>query len=256
LGASGPQVIEGFHGVPYDSPIGRTREIIEICRMVWRREKVEFQGKYYTIPLPEDQGTGLGKALKLINTPVRSRIPITLAAMGPRNVALAAELTEGWQPLFFLPSRAQEAFGDSLAAGLAKRDPSLGQLDIEVPVAVAIGDDVAHLVDRTRPELALYIGGMGAKGRNFYNDLASRYGYVAEAAEVQDLYLAGKKAEAAAALPAELVKALCLIGPKSQVAEQIAEMKAAGVTSLLMKPIAEAHADRLATVETLREISV
>jgi F420-dependent oxidoreductase-like protein len=255
IGASGPQVIEGFHGVPYDAPIARTRELIDICRKVWRREKLEHQGRYYTIPLPAGQGTGLGKALKLVNTPVRPRIPITLAAMGPKNVALAAELTEGWQPLFFLPSRAKEVFGPSLQAGSAKRDPALGPLDIQVPVPIAIGEDVAALADLTRPQLALYIGGMGARGRNFYNDLAVRYGYRDEAALVQDLYLAGRKDEAAAALPADLVDAMCLVGPRNHVAERIAEMREAGVTSLLIKPIENAHADRLQTVETLRDIT-
>src|SRR6266446_7041592 len=126
IGASGPQVIEGWHGVPYDAPIGRTREIIEICRKVWRRERLEYSGRYYTIPLPPDQGTGLGKPLKLINHPVRDRIPIMLAAIGPKNVALTAEIAEGWEPIFFHPEKAAEIWGPSLAEGKAKRDPALG----------------------------------------------------------------------------------------------------------------------------------
>ena len=130
LGASGPQVIEGFHGVPYDAPIARTREVVEICRQVWRRETLDHQGKYYTIPLPADQGTGLGKPLKLINKPVRERIPILIAALGPKNVELAAEIAEGWQPIFYLPEKAQDVWGDALAAGQAKRDPALGNLDV------------------------------------------------------------------------------------------------------------------------------
>src|ERR1700760_4698255 len=130
LGASGPQVIEGFHGVPYDAPIGRTREVIEICRQVWRRETVEYQGRHYTIPLPAGQGTGLGKSLKLINRPVRERIPILVAALGPKNVELAAEIAEGWQPIFYLPEKAQDVWGDALAAGQANRDPALGELDV------------------------------------------------------------------------------------------------------------------------------
>src|SRR5260370_1428639 len=141
LGASGPQVIEGFHGVPYDAPLGRTREIIDICRAVWRRDRVEYQGKHYTLPLPPEQGTGLGKPLKLINHPVRTHIPIFIAAIGPKNVELAAEKAEGWQPFFFHPGRAGDVWGASLAAGKAKRDPELGELDVVVQAPLAIGDD-------------------------------------------------------------------------------------------------------------------
>src|SRR5450755_3279892 len=184
IGASGPQVIEGWHGVPYDSPVGRTREIIEICRMVWRRERLEYAGRYYTVPLPPDQGTGLGKALKLINHPVRERIPIVVAALGPKNVELAAELAEGWEPIFYYPEKAAEAWGGALAAGRAKRDPSLPPLDVVAQAALAIGEDVGGYLDLGRPGLALYIGGMGAKGRNFYNTLVSRYGYEGEAAAI------------------------------------------------------------------------
>ena len=175
IGASGPQVIEGWHGVPYDAPVGRTREIIEICRQVWRRERLEYSGRYYTIPLPPDQGTGLGKPLKLINHPVRDRIPIFVAALGPKNVELAAELAEGWQPIWYFPEKAASVWGAALAAGRAKRDPSLGPLDVVPATAsLAIGDDVAGLLELGRPMQALYIGGMGAKGRNFYNDLVGQ----------------------------------------------------------------------------------
>src|ERR1700677_4881064 len=170
LGASGPQVIEGWHGVPYDAPVAGSREIIEICGMVWRRERLVYQGRYYQLPLPG--GTGLGKPLKLIYHPVRERIPIALAAIGPQNVALAAELAEGWQPIFYLPEKSAEVWGDAVAEGEAKRDPSLGPLDVIAAAPLAIGEDVNHLRDRSRPDLALYIGGMGARGRNFYNDLA------------------------------------------------------------------------------------
>src|SRR5882757_10786828 len=141
IGASGPQVIEGFHGVPYTAPLGHTRELVEICRMVWRRERVEYQGKYYQIPLPADRGTGLGKPLKLINHPVRDRIPITIAALGPQNVQLTAEIAEGWQPVFFYPERADDVWGESLRAGYAKRDPDLGPLDIMASAPLAIGED-------------------------------------------------------------------------------------------------------------------
>nr|MDT0663713.1 LLM class F420-dependent oxidoreductase [Micromonospora sp. DSM 115978] len=168
LGASGPQVIEGFHGVPYTAPLARTREVVEIVRSVWRREKVVHDGKYYKIPLPADQGTGLGKPLKIINKPVRERIPIFLAAIGPKNVALAAEIAEGWEPIFFHPEKAAEVWGPSLAEGNKLRDPALGPLDVVVQTAVAIGDDVDSYLDLSRPMLALYIGGMGAKGKNFY----------------------------------------------------------------------------------------
>lgn len=145
LGASGPQVIEGFHGVPYDAPIGRTREVIDICRQVWRRETVRHQGKHYTIPLPPDRGTGLGKPLKLINSPVRERIPILVAALGPKNVELAAEIAEGWQPIFYLPEKAQDVWGEALATGRAKRDPALGELDVYAGPVLAIGENVEPL---------------------------------------------------------------------------------------------------------------
>src|SRR5271168_5290637 len=177
IGTSGPQVVEGFHGLPFDAPIGRTREIVEICRQVWRRERVQYDGKYYQIPLPAERGTGLGKPLQLINHPVRERIPITIAALGPKNVELTAEIAEGWQPVFFHPEKAHSVWGEALAAGTAKRDPALGPLDIMVHASLAIGDDVEERLSWVKPQLALYIGGMGAKGRNFYHNLATRYGY-------------------------------------------------------------------------------
>src|SRR5271156_5750128 len=220
LGASGPQVIEGWHGVPYDAPIGRVREVIEICRMVWRRERLVYQGRYYQ--LPREGGTGLGKPLKLINHPVRERIPIALAAIGPKNVEVAAELAESWMPIFYLPEKAAEAGGGAVAEGGAKRDPSLGPLDVVASAQLAIGDDVTHLRDLGRPELALYVGGMGAKGRNFYNTLASRFGYEAEAEAIQEAYLAGRKEEAEALVPADLVERTSLIGPEGYVRERLA----------------------------------
>ena len=157
LGASGPQVIEGFHGVRYDAPIARTREVIEICRQVWRREKLQYQGEHYEIPLPAGKGTGLGKSLKLINKPVRERIPILIAALGPKNVELAAELAEGWQPIFFLPEKAQDVWGKSLAAGQAKRDPALGDLEVFAGPTLAIGENVEPLQgNREAPSRALH----------------------------------------------------------------------------------------------------
>jgi F420-dependent oxidoreductase-like protein len=255
LGASNPQVIEGFHGVPYDAPIGRTREVIEICRKVWKREKLEYDGEHYTVPLPKDQGTGLGKALKLINHPVRDRIPIFVASIGPKNVEMTAELAEGWQPIFFMPEKAHEVWGDPLAAGKAKRDPSLPALDTVVGASLAIGDDVEGLAEHSRPNLALYVGGMGAKGKNFYNNLARRYGFEKEAETIQDLYLSGKKDEAAAAVPAELVQSINLIGPEGYVRERIAAFAEAGVTTLTVHPIGKDHAARVALVEKVKEMA-
>ncbi|MFC6012096.1 LLM class F420-dependent oxidoreductase [Nocardia lasii] len=254
IGASGPQVIEGFHGVPYDAPIGRTRELLEICRKVWRREKLNYQGKYYQIPLPADRGTGLGKELKLINHPVRADIPVLLAALGPKNVELAAEVANGWQPIFFLPEKAKDVWGDALAAGKAKRDPSLGELDIFAGPALAIGENVTPLLEFVKPHLALYIGGMGAKGKNFYHTLATKYGYGAAADRIQELYLAGDKQAAAAAVPDELVRDVSLIGPESFVRERIAAMAEAGVTTLNVTPIAEDAAGRVKLIEQLRAL--
>jgi F420-dependent oxidoreductase-like protein len=256
IGASGPQVIEGWHGVPYDAPIGRTREIIEICRRVWRRERLEYAGRYYTIPLPPDQGTGLGKPLKLINHPVRERIPIVVAALGPKNVELAAELAEGWQPIWYLPEKAESVWGAALAAGRARRDPSLGPLDVVPATAsLAIGEDVTGLIELGRPMQALYIGGMGAKGRNFYNDLVARYGFEAEAAAIQEAYLAGRRDEAAALVPAALLEGTSLIGPRSHVAERVAAFRESGVTTLNVAPIAPTHAGRVRLIEQIKELA-
>ncbi|MEU4224534.1 LLM class F420-dependent oxidoreductase [Nonomuraea sp. NPDC026600] len=255
LGASGPQVIEGFHGVPYTAPLGRTREIIEICRRVWRRERLEFEGKHYTLPLPPDQGTGLGKPLKLINHPVRPRIPIVVAAIGPKNVELAAELAEGWEPIFYVPEKAADVWGPSLAAGRAKRQDELGELDVIAQASLAIGDDVAGLLEFGRPMAALYIGGMGAKGRNFYNDLARRYGYEQEAEAIQELYLDGKKAEAAALVPHELLESMSLIGSEGFVRDRVAAMKESGVTTLNIAPFGATHEDRVKLIEQIKEIA-
>ncbi|MDP7737796.1 LLM class F420-dependent oxidoreductase [Mycobacterium paragordonae] len=252
LGASGPQVIEGFHGVAYDAPIGRTREVIEICRQVWRRETLKYQGKYYTVPLPPEQGTGLGKPLKLINHPVRERIPILIAALGPKNVELAAELAEGWQPIFYLPEKAQDVWGDALAAGKAKRDPALGQLEVYAGPTLAIGENVEPLREFVKPHLALYIGGMGAKGKNFYHTLATRYGYGPQADRIQELYLSGDKEGAAKAVPNELVRDVNLIGTRDFVKERVAAFREAGVTTLNVVPIAGTAAERVKLIEELR----
>jgi F420-dependent oxidoreductase-like protein len=254
LGASGPQVIEGFHGVPYDAPIARTREVIDICRQVWRRETVQHHGKHYTIPLPAEQGTGLGKPLKLINKPVRERIPILVAALGPKNVELAAEIAEGWQPIFYLPEKAQDVWGKALASGQAKRDPALGDLDVYAGPALAIGENVEPMREFVKPQLALYIGGMGAKDKNFYHTLATRYGYGAAADRIQELYLSGDKDSAVKAVPDELVRDISLIGTRGFVKERLAAFREAGVTALNVVPIAATPADRIKLIETLREL--
>lgn len=257
LGTSGPQVIEGWHGVPYDAPVGRTRELIEICRLVWRRERLEYHGKHYALPL--DGGTSssprLGKALKLINHPVRARIPIVIAALGPKNVALAAELAEGWQPIFYFPEKAALAWGEPIKDGNAKRPADLGPLDVIASAPLAIGDDVTHLRELARPVFALYIGGMGARDRNFYYDLACRFGYEQEAKQIQDAYLDGRQDAAAALVPAELVEKTALIGPHGYVAERLAAFRESGVTTLNVTPLAATHEARVADIECVRALA-
>ena len=250
LGASGPQVIEGFHGVAYDAPLERTREIIDICRQVWRREKVVHDGRRYQVPLPAEKGTGLGKALKLINHPVRSSIPIYVASLGPKNVEMTAELADGWLPLFYVPEKAGEVFGDALAKGAANRAPDLGPLEVVAGGLVAIGDDVEHLRELMRPTVALYVGGMGARGQNFYNALARRYGYEAEAELIQDLYLDGKKEEAAAAVPAEFLERMSLVGPAGYVKDRLAAFRESGVTVLSVNPLGP---DPVKVIEQLKD---
>ena len=258
LGASGPQVIEGFHGVAYDAPIGRTREIIDICRSVWRRDApVEHDGRYYQLPLPAEQGTGLGKPLKIITHPRRSAIPIHVASLGPKNVQMTAELADGWLPILFHPQRAADVWGDDLAAGNAKRSADLAPLDVIAGGLVAIGpeSEVAGFRDFSRAMVALYVGGMGARGKNFYNTLFTRYGYEAEAKEIQDLYLAGKKAEAAAAVPASFLEETSLCGDEGYVKNRIQEFKEAGVTILNVTPIAPDLAGQQAVIAKVKELS-
>ena len=257
LGASGPQVIEGFHGVPYTNPLGRTREIVEICRAVWRREApLVHQGRNFTLPLPPDQGTGLGKPLKIIAHPVRPAIPVWIAALGEKNVELTAEIADGWIPILFIPERAGEVWGGPLAAGRAKRSGDLGEMMITAGGLLAIGEgeDVVALRELQRSMVALYVGGMGAKGKNFYNELAVRYGYAEAAAQIQDLYLAGKKREAEAAVPAEFLELTTLCGPRGYVAERIAAFRAAGVTHLQVLPLPQAGQSPASLIETVREL--
>jgi F420-dependent oxidoreductase-like protein len=257
LGASGPQVIEGFHGVPYSNPLGRTREIVEICRDVWKREApLVHQGKNFTLPLPPDQGTGLGKPLKIIAHPVRSAIPVWIAALGEKNVQLTAEIADGWIPILFIPERAADVWGGALAAGRARRSADLGEMMITAGGLLAIGDgeDVIALRELQRSMVALYVGGMGARGKNFYNELAVRYGYEKEAQIIQDLYLDGKKKEAEAAVPAEFLELTTLCGPKSYVAERIAAFQAAGVTHLQVHPIPRGDQTSASLIETVKSM--
>jgi len=259
LGASGPQVVEGFHGLPYSSPLTRTREVVEICRAVWRREPLSFQGSQFTVPLDEAHGgSGRGKPLKLINHPIRERVPVLLAAMGPKNVALAAEVCEAWEPIFWFPERAEEAFGAALRAGAGRRDPELGPLDVVADSHLAIVEDEAELSDalrEVRAHLALYIGGMGAPGRNFYTDLAERFGFGDEAAKVQELYLSGNRDAAASAVPEQLVRGVSLVGSRAEVAERLRAFRASGVTEVNVVPLAASLDRRLQDVAALAELA-
>jgi len=253
LGASGPQVIEGWHGVPYRRPLGRTREVVDICRAVWRRDPIVHHGDAFSIPLPAGQGTGLGKPLRLINRPVRERIPIYVASIGPNNVRMTVEIAEGWLPVFYHPEKANDVWGADLAAGLAERDPALGPLEVVAggPAAICRQSDAPALRDLARPSIALYIGGMGARGRNFYNDLFRRYGYEAEAKIIQDLYLAGKKREAEAAIPSAFLEETSLIGDAGFVRSQVEAYRASGVTRLDVAPLGDDPTGIVAAIKAM-----
>ncbi len=250
LGASGPQVIEGWHGMPYSKPLTRTREAIEIIRAALRREKLEFQGKTIQLPLPPEQGTGLGKPLKMLTHPERSSVPIYIAALGQKSVEGTAEYADGWLPFLYTPEGAGRVWGEALDAGRAKRSADLDPLEIAAGGMVAVGDDVKGLLDFARPLYALYIGGMGARGKNFYNDLACQYGYEKEAKEIQDLYLDGKKKEAEAAVPLELLEQANLVGPESYVKERIEAFRESGITNLQIAPASD---DPAGLVRQLKE---
>ncbi|WP_436776526.1 LLM class F420-dependent oxidoreductase [Yinghuangia sp. YIM S09857] len=249
LGASGPQVVEGWHGVPYDRPVARTREVVDICRTAWRRDTVEHHGGVYQLPLASERGTGLGKPLKMLTRPVRERIPVYLAALGERNVALAAEVADGWLPYLYYPEKAKEIWGDALADGQRRRSPDLEPLQLVAGGILAIGEDRAAMRDLARPMTALYVGGMGAKGKNFYNALVRRYGFEAEAERIQDLYLSGRRSAAEAAVPDELIDHIHLVGPADHVLQRIAAYHEAGVTMLNVVP---AGPDPLASVALVR----
>ncbi len=234
LGTSGPQVVEGWHGQPWGKPLTKTREYVEIVRTALRRDVVEHAGDQYRIPYDGPGATGLGKPLKMMLRPLRADIPIYLAALSPKNVALAAEMADGWLPLFVDPEHFDVAFGESLAAA----KPGF---EIAATVSCFVGDDVQALRDALKPYLALYVGGMGAKGKNFYNALVRRYGWEDAAEQIQELYLAGKQREAIAAVPDELVDAVCLVGPKERIAERLAAWGETPVTTLILgTPQAEA----------------
>ncbi|MDQ3756530.1 MAG: LLM class F420-dependent oxidoreductase [Actinomycetota bacterium] len=238
LGASGPQVIEGWHGVPYDKPIARTREIVDICRQAWRRERLEHEGACYTLPLPAERGTGLGKPLKMIFHPVRDRIPIYVAALGPKNVEMAAQVAEGWLPIMFVPEHLSE-FTPLLEEGAARAGRSLDGFMIAPSVNFLVSDDEEAARNMVRPFLALYVGGMGSREKNFYNQLVQRYGFEEAAKEVQDLYLDGKREEAMAALPPELIDTVALVGPKDKVRDRLAAYRDAGVGTMVITPLTE-----------------
>ncbi|MEY2975026.1 MAG: hypothetical protein RIR49_1446 [Actinomycetota bacterium] len=256
LGASGPQVIEGFHGVPYDKPMARIRDYINVCRMVWRREPVVYDGPAVQVPLPEGEGTGLGKALKLINHPVRADIPIFWASLMGLSVTATAQHADGWLPIFFDPEKFHDVWGDELKAGTAKRDPSLGQLQISAGGMVAIGEEFIgdakqRVLDMARPNVALYVGGMGARDKNFYNTICQKYGYVDEAIEIQDRYLSGDKSGAAMAVPGEMLERTNLVGTPGEIRERLAAYREAGVTHLSVTPVGD---DPVGTVERLRAL--
>lgn len=250
LGASGPQVIEGFHGVPYDRPLARTREIIDILRRGLRRETLTSDG-LYKLPLPEGQGTGLAKPLKLLNRPERPDVPLWVAALGNKNVEMTAEVADGWLPLMVYPEKVETVWGQALAAGKAKRSSELSPLEISAGGLLAIGEDVKGLLDQMRPIYALYVGGMGARGKNFYYDMACQFGFEKEAKQIQDLYLDGHKRDAEALVPMEWLEAGNLVGPASYIKERIAAFDEAGITSLQVSPAA--GTDALAAVSQVKE---
>ncbi|MCX5135614.1 MULTISPECIES: LLM class F420-dependent oxidoreductase [unclassified Streptomyces] len=244
LGASGPQVVEGWHGKAYDRPLGRTRETIELTRRILRREVIDHHG-ITDMPRPG----GLGKPLKILTRPVRPEVPLYVASLGPANVRMTAEIADGWLPTLFIPEKAHQVWGTPLAEGRALRDPSLGPLQVVAGGPLAIGEDAAALRDLVRPRIALYVGGMGAPGKNFYNDLAVAYGYEKEARLIQELYLSGRKAEAEAAVPDEFCELMSLCGPEAYVRDRVAAFEEAGVTMLNVTPVGPDPARLVETVK-------
>ncbi|GAA1901679.1 LLM class F420-dependent oxidoreductase [Lapillicoccus jejuensis] len=255
LGVSGPQVSEGWHGVPFASPLGRTREYVDIVRAALRRETVAYDGRHFTLPLPD----GPGKALKLTVHPVREHIPVYLASVGPKNLELAGEIADGWLAIFFSPEHSGELV-ESVRTGARRAgkgadggDPLAG-FDIVPTVPVVIGDDVQACADQVRAYAALYVGGMGSREKNFYNQLAVRMGFEEAAAEIQDLYLARRHRDAAAAVPFEFLDATALLGPKERIRERVQRYADAGVTTLTVSSTAPTTDERLDVVRTMADV--
>jgi F420-dependent oxidoreductase-like protein len=250
IGSSGPQVSEGWHGVRFAKQLQRTREYIAVVRMALARERVEFHGETIDLPLPD----GAGKALKLTIAPVQEAIPIYLAAIGPKNTALAGEIADGWIPTLFSPEHVAE-FTPLLEEGAARAGRSLDGFDIAPTVNVFVTDDLESARDAMRPYIALYVGGMGSRKQNFYNNLVQRYGFEDAAREVQDLYLEGKKEEAAAALPGDLIDTVSLCGPRDVVRERLAVFRDSGVGTLMVSPMAWNAPDRLEQLRIVAELA-
>lgn len=234
LGLSGPQVAEGWHGDAYGKPLGRTREYVEIVRKIFAREApLEHEGKHYQIPYQGEDATGLGKPLKSI-LHGRTDLPIYIASIGPKNVQLTAEIADGWLPIFFSPERYPDYFQEHVEAGFAKADngKSIADFEIVPSVTVVMEDNLEMAYNQVKPMLALYVGGMGAKGKNFYHDLASRYGFGEAADTIQDLYLSGKKMEAITAVPNELVDAVALVGSRDRIKDRLQLWQDSDVSTL------------------------
>jgi F420-dependent oxidoreductase-like protein len=250
IGTSGPQVAEGWHGQPFARQLLRTREYVEVVRKALARERVEFHGETLELPLPD----GPGKALKLMITPVQERIPIYLAAIGPKNTELAGEIADGWIPTFFSPEYVSE-FRKLLEEGAARSGRSLDGFDIAPTVNAYVSDDRALARNLMRPVLALYIGGMGSRRQNFYNNLVQRYGFEQAATEIQDLYLDGKKEEAGTAIPDELIDMVSLCGPRDVVRDRLAAFREAGVGTLMITPMAWTAEDRIKQLQAIAELA-
>ncbi len=250
LGASGPQVSEGWHGQRFGRQLQRTREYVEVVRMALRRERVVFHGETLELPLPD----GPGKPLKLTIAPVQERLPIYLAAIGPRNTALAGEIADGWLPTFFSPEHVG-MFRARLEEGAARSGRTLEGFDIAPQVSVHISDDIEAARDFMRPALALYVGGMGSREQNFYNALIREYGFEQAATQIQDLYLEGRREEAARAIPDALIDMVSLVGPRARVAERLAAYRDAGVGTLLLSPLGHTRAQQFAQLRVLTELA-
>jgi F420-dependent oxidoreductase-like protein len=250
IGSSGPQVAEGWHGQRFARQLQRTREYVAVVRMALARDRVQYHGETIELPLPD----GPGKPLKLTIQPVQERIPIYLAAIGPKNTALAGEIADGWIPTFFSPEHVSELHA-LLAEGAARSGRSLDGFDIAPTINAYVSNDRAAARELMRPVLALYIGGMGSRDQNFYNKLVQRYGFEAAAIEIQDLYLDGKRAEAAAAIPDELIDMVSLCGPRDVVADRLAAFRDAGVGTLMITPMAFAPEDRIEQLRAIAELA-